>query len=54
VGNAAQVLFARGFPRIYLCSSPKRRNFYTRQGWVPIEENVGEYLQTVYTRDGGA
>ena len=51
VGHAAQTLFARGFARIYLCSSPTRLNFYTRQGWVPIEENVGEHLQTVYIMD---
>lgn len=51
VGHAAQTLFARGFARIYLCSSPKRLNFYTRQGWVPIEADVGEHLQTVYIMD---
>ena len=51
VGHAAQACFARGFDRIYLCSAPARRNFYTRQGWVPIEENVGEHSQTVYTMD---
>lgn len=38
VGHAAKTLFARGFARIYLCSSVSRRDFYTRQGWVPIEE----------------
>jgi GNAT superfamily N-acetyltransferase len=51
VGHAAQTLFMRGFARIYLCSSPRRFNFYTRQGWVPIEENVGEHMQTVYVMD---
>jgi GNAT superfamily N-acetyltransferase len=51
VGHAAQMLFARGFARIYLCSSPKRFNFYTRQGWQPIENNVGKYNQTVYVMD---
>ncbi|MDQ8730726.1 GNAT family N-acetyltransferase [Bradyrhizobium sp. LHD-71] len=51
VGHAAQVLFARGFARIYLCSSPRRRNFYVRQGWTPIEENVGTHSQTVYVMD---
>lgn len=54
VGEATQTCFARGFDRIYLCSAAARRNFYTRQGWVPIEENVGEHLQTVYVRDAGA
>ena len=53
VGHAAQTCFARGFDRIYLCSAAARRNFYTRQGWVPIEENVGQHLQTVYVRDAG-
>jgi GNAT superfamily N-acetyltransferase len=51
VGHAAQTLFTRGFARIYLCSAAKRRNFYARQGWVPIEEDVGEHLQTVYIMD---
>jgi GNAT superfamily N-acetyltransferase len=51
VGHAAQVLFQRGFARIYLCSSPKRLNFYTRQGWQPIERDVGEHHQTVYVMD---
>ena len=51
VGHAAQTCFARGLDRIYLCSVAARRNFYTRQGWAPIEENVGEHLQTVYTMD---
>ena len=40
-----------GFARIYLCSSPKRLNFYTRQGFVPIEHDVGEHHQTVYIMD---
>lgn len=53
-GRAAQSLFARGFLRIYLCSSPSRRNFYTRQGWVPIEEDVGDDMQTVYVMDVAA
>lgn len=51
VGQAAQVLFERGFARIYLCSSKKRLNFYMRQGWVPIEHDVGEHSQTVYIMD---
>ena len=54
VGHAAQSLFARSFKRIYLCSSPRRRNFYTRQGRVPIEEGVGEHRQTVYVMDAVA
>ena len=51
VRHAAQMLFQRGFGRIYLCSSPKRLNFYTRQGWMPIEHDVGEHHQTVYIMD---
>jgi predicted N-acetyltransferase YhbS len=56
VGHAARTLFQRDFPRIYLCSSAKRLNFYTRQGWLPIEHDVGEHHQTVYIMDapGGA
>jgi GNAT superfamily N-acetyltransferase len=51
VGHAMQACFKVGFNRIYLCSSPERRDFYTRQGWVPIEENVGSDGQTVYACD---
>jgi GNAT superfamily N-acetyltransferase len=54
VGHAVQTCFARGFARIYLCSAPSRRNFYTRQGWVPIEDNVGKHAQTVYIMDAAA
>jgi RimJ/RimL family protein N-acetyltransferase len=51
VGHAAKTLFARGFERVYLCSSTNRRDFYTRQGWVPIEESIGPHRQTVYIMD---
>jgi GNAT superfamily N-acetyltransferase len=51
VGHAARTLFERGFARIYLCSSPKRLNFYTRQGWLPIEHGVGDQHQNVYVMD---
>lgn len=54
VGHAAQTLFVRGFKRIYLCSLPRRHNFYTRQGWVPIEDDVGEHRQAVYVMDAVA
>jgi GNAT superfamily N-acetyltransferase len=54
VGHTMQAFFDIGFQRIYLCSSPKRRNFYTRQGWVPIEEDVGPDVQTVYACDTSA
>lgn len=51
VGHAAKTLFARGFARIHLCSAARRLNFYTRQGWVPIEQDVGKHRQTVYIMD---
>ena len=51
VGQATQMLFQRGFARVYLCSLPKRLNFYTRQGWLPIEHDVGELHQTVFVMD---
>lgn len=51
VGHAATTCFGRGFRRAYLCSAATRRNFYTHQGWVPIEENVGEHRQIVYVME---
>lgn len=51
VGRAVQNCFDRGFPRVYLCSSPERWNFYTRQGWTPIEHGVGNSNQTVYVQE---
>jgi len=54
VGQAMQACFKLGFGRIYLCSVPERRDFYTRQGWVPIEENVGPDAQTVYVCEAGS
>lgn len=54
VGHAAQACFKLGVPRIYLCAAAARRNFYTRQGWTPIEENVGATGQTVFAMDAGA
>jgi predicted N-acetyltransferase YhbS len=54
VGRAVQNCFERGFPRVYLCSSPERWNFYTRQGWTPIEHGVGDGNQTVYVQERSA
>ncbi|HEX2890262.1 GNAT family N-acetyltransferase [Vineibacter terrae] len=54
VGHAMRACFGLGFERIYLCSVPERRSFYTHQGWVPIEENVGPHAQTVYVCEAGA
>ena len=50
VGRAADDAFALGFRRVYLCAPKERRRFYTRQGWAPIEENVGERKVTVFTK----
>ena len=54
VGRAVQTCFERGFPLVYLCSSPERWNFYTRQGWKPIEHGVGDSNQTVYMQERSA
>ena len=51
VAHAAETCFARGFRRIYLCSAPRLRNFYVRQGWLPVEEAVGDRALVVYARD---
>ena len=39
---------ALGVERLYLSSRPALRDFYTKQGWRPIDENVGEGRLTVY------
>lgn len=41
VARASQDCFALGIDRAYLCAPEPRRNFYLRQGWVPVEEAVG-------------
>jgi GNAT superfamily N-acetyltransferase len=51
VARAVADAFALGTPRIYLCAPPLRRNFYLRQGWRPIRENVGERGVTVFIRE---
>ncbi len=53
VGHTRQALFRLGHRRIYLCSLPERRDFYTRQGWLPIEQDVGADKQIVYASDAG-
>ncbi|CAN5514817.1 GNAT family N-acetyltransferase [soil metagenome] len=50
VGRAVEEAFALGIPRIYLCAPQHRRTFYLRQGWQPIEENVGTRAVTVFER----
>jgi GNAT superfamily N-acetyltransferase len=56
VARAACDVFDLGIDRVYLCAEKRRRNFYVRQGWVPIEEEVGTRQVTVFmlTRDGGS
>jgi predicted N-acetyltransferase YhbS len=39
------------FRRVYLSARPARQDFYVRQGWVPIEHDVGEKRLTVFVRD---
>ena len=50
VGRAVSDAFALGFRRVYLCAPKERRRFYTRQGWAPIEEDVGEHKLTVFVK----
>jgi GNAT superfamily N-acetyltransferase len=51
VTRAVRDAFALGIPRIYLCAPPLRRNFYLRQSWQPIRENVGDRGVTVFMRE---
>jgi N-acetylglutamate synthase-like GNAT family acetyltransferase len=53
VARAVADAFALGIRRIYLCAPPLRRNFYLRQGWQPIRENVGERGVTVFMQEAG-
>lgn len=50
VGRVVDDVFALGIERVYLCAQKVRRNFYLRQGWTPIEEEVGERSVTVFVR----
>jgi predicted N-acetyltransferase YhbS len=50
VGRAVSDAFALNFRRVYLCARKERRRFYVRQGWAPIEEDVGEHKLTVFVR----
>ena len=50
VARAADDTFALGIERVYLCASKPRRNFYVRQGWLPIEEDVGEHSMIVFIK----
>ena len=51
VERAVDGVFALGNDRAYLCAPEARRNFYLRQGWLPIMENVGERGLTVFVRN---
>ena len=50
VERAVSDAFALNIRRAYLYAEKERRRFYTRQGWRPIEENVGERKVTVFVR----
>ncbi len=50
VTRAATDAFALGFDRIYLCAAKSRHNFYVRQGWVPIEQDVGARNLSVFMK----
>lgn len=54
VARAASDAFALNFRRVYLCAEKERRRFYIRQGWVPIEEDVGERRLTVFVKQAGS
>lgn len=54
VARAVADSFALGIPRVYLCAPPLRCNFYLRQGWQPVRENVGERGVTVFVREPSA
>ena len=54
VSRAASDAFALHFRRVYLCAEKERRRFYTRQGWHPIEEDVGERKLTVFVKQAGS
>lgn len=53
VARAASDVFDLGINRVYLCAAKLRRNFYVRQGWVPIEEDVGSRQVTVFALERG-
>lgn len=53
MARAAGDAFALNFRRLYLCAGKERRRFYTRQGWKPIEESVGERKLTLFVKHAG-
>lgn len=50
VSSVTQVLLAQGFPCVYLCARSERHDFYKRQGWSPIEHDVGAKRLTVFVK----
>jgi GNAT superfamily N-acetyltransferase len=54
VERAAQGCFALGIGRAYLCARPERCSFYTGQGWVTIEQGIGDKRLSVLVRDASA
>jgi N-acetylglutamate synthase-like GNAT family acetyltransferase len=50
VARAVSDVFGLGIDRAYLCAPKPRVNFYLRQGWEQIEEDVGERRVTVLAR----
>ena len=48
VARAADCAFGLGLDRVYLSAPKPRRDFYLRQGWLPIEEDVGTRKVTVF------
>ena len=53
VARAASDVFDLGIDRVYLCAGKLRRNFYVRQGWIPIHEEVGSRQVTVFVLERG-
>jgi GNAT superfamily N-acetyltransferase len=51
VSYSAQACFKQEFKRVYLCARAERHDFYARQGWVPIEKDVGKKRLTVFTKE---
>ena len=54
VSSAEEACFKQGFQRVYLCARAARHDFYARQGWVPIEQDVGEKRLTVFIKEQGS
>jgi GNAT superfamily N-acetyltransferase len=50
VSSAAGSLL-QAFQRVYLCARAERHDFYARQGWAPIEWDVGEKRLTIFVKE---